>query len=177
VLVYLPRDNLAPAEFFVLTSSDLHTLVKPVQDAWLKKCQEQHGGSYAGCVWGAPWRSRYYVYAIDYDRGGEWMGQAVMCTRDKEYTIRGIGDCLARGYDRTGFFEVDTAGQRAWTVQLTESSKQSVQKPVSPGGPVSGVPSGGSGALPLPGGTPAIALPPGRAGSAPSLSPSGARTQ
>src|SRR5215469_12972101 len=39
----------------------------------------------------------YYVYAIDYDRGGEWMGQAYMCTRDKEFTIRGIGDCLARG--------------------------------------------------------------------------------
>jgi len=42
----------------------------------------------------------YYVYAIDYDRGGEWMGQAVMCTRDKEFTIRGIADCLARGFDR-----------------------------------------------------------------------------
>ena len=26
-----------------------------------------------------------------------------MCTRDKEFTIRGIGDCLARGYDRTAF--------------------------------------------------------------------------
>ena len=125
----------------------------------------------AGCVWGAPWRSRYYVYAIDYDRGGEWMGQAVTCTRDMEFTIHGIGDCLARGYDRTGFFEVDTGGQRAWTVQLTESSEQ------PPGGPGSGAPSGGSGALPLLGGTPAIALPPGRAASAPSLPPSGARTQ
>jgi hypothetical protein len=116
---------------------------------------------------GAPWRSRYYVYAIDYDRGGEWMGQAIMCTRD----------CLARGYDRTGFFEVDTGGQRAWTVQLAKSSEQSVQKPAPPGGPVNGAPSGGSGALPLSGGTPAIALPPGRSGSAPSLPPSGARTQ
>jgi uncharacterized membrane protein len=71
----------------------------------------------------------YYVYAVDYDRGGEWMGQAFMCTRDKEFTIRGIGDCLARGYDRTGFFEVDTGEQRAWTVQLTESSEQPVQRP------------------------------------------------
>jgi uncharacterized membrane protein len=26
----------------------------------------------------------YYVYAIDYDRGGEWMGQAYMCTRDND---------------------------------------------------------------------------------------------
>ena len=83
-----------------------------------------------------------------------------MCTRDKEFTI-----------------EVDTGGQRAWTVQLTESSEQSVQKPAPPGGPVSGAPSGGSGALPLSGGTPAIALPPGRSGSALSLPSPGARTQ
>ncbi|MGE3148593.1 MAG: DUF1036 domain-containing protein [Pseudorhodoplanes sp.] len=65
----------------------------------------------------------YYIYAIDYDRGGEWSGQAFMCTRDKEFTIRGTEDCLARGFDRTGFFEVDTGEQRAWTVQLTESSE------------------------------------------------------
>jgi uncharacterized membrane protein len=65
----------------------------------------------------------YYIYAIDYDRGGEWSGQAFMCTRDKEFTIRGTEDCLARGYDRTGFFEVDTGEQRAWTVQLTESNE------------------------------------------------------
>jgi uncharacterized membrane protein len=62
----------------------------------------------------------YYVYAIDYDRGGEWNGKAYMCTREKEFTIRGIEDCLARGYDRSGFFEIDTGEQRSWTVQLTE---------------------------------------------------------
>src|SRR3984893_9543327 len=39
----------------------------------------------------------YYIYAVDYDRGGEWSGKAFMCTRDKEFTIRGIEDCLARG--------------------------------------------------------------------------------
>ena len=72
----------------------------------------------------------YYVYAVDYDRGGEWMGQAFMCTRDKEFTIRGIGDCLARGFDRTGFFEVDTGEQRSWTVQLTESSEQTPPRPL-----------------------------------------------
>ena len=75
----------------------------------------------------------YYVYAIDYDHGGEWMGQAFMCTRDREFTIRGIADCLARGFDRTGFFEVDTGEQRAWTVQLTESSEQAPRRPL-PGG-------------------------------------------
>jgi len=35
----------------------------------------------------------YYVYAIDYDRGGEWMGQAYMCTRDKE--LRSAASAIA----------------------------------------------------------------------------------
>ena len=65
----------------------------------------------------------YYIYAVDYDRGGEWSGQAFMCTRDKEFIIRETRDCLAHGYDRTGFFEVDTGDQADWTVQLTESSE------------------------------------------------------
>jgi uncharacterized membrane protein len=72
----------------------------------------------------------YYVYALDYDRGGEWSGQAFMCTRDKEFTIHGTNDCLARGYDRTGFFEVDTGEQPSWTVQLTEPADQSPQTPL-----------------------------------------------
>src|SRR5690349_24316962 len=81
------------------------------------------------------------------------MGQAYMCTRDKEFAIRGIGDCLARGYDRTGFFEVDTGEQRAWTVQLTESGEQNLQKPLPglPGGAPQGAPLGGT---PAPGAAP-----------------------
>src|SRR3982075_3283282 len=70
----------------------------------------------------------YYIYALDYDRGGEWSGQAFMCSRDKEFTIKGTENCLARGFDRTGFFEVDTGEQRAWTVQLTESNEQPAQR-------------------------------------------------
>jgi uncharacterized membrane protein len=66
----------------------------------------------------------YYLYSVDYDQGGEWSGRAFMCTRDKEFTIRGIEDCLARGYDRIGFFEVDTQDQRQWTVQLTDEGQR-----------------------------------------------------
>ncbi len=77
----------------------------------------------------------YYIYAIDYDRGGEWAGQAFMCSREKEFTIRGIEDCLARGFDRTGFFEVDTGEQRSWTVQLTETGDQG-PRPLTPGTPL-----------------------------------------
>lgn len=75
----------------------------------------------------------YYVYAVDYDRGGEWSGQAHMCTRDKEFTVRGTEDCLARGYDRTGFFEVDTGEQQSWTVTLTEAGETArTSGPLSP---------------------------------------------
>jgi uncharacterized membrane protein len=120
----------------------------------------------------------YYVYAIDYDRGGEWMGQAYMCTRDKEFTIRGIGDCLARGYDRTGFFEVDTGEQRAWTVQLTESGEQPVQKPpsVSAAPPGAASPSATIGASSAPMSAPRVApqLPPGTA--PPTFLPPGSKT-
>jgi uncharacterized membrane protein len=65
----------------------------------------------------------YYVYAVDYDRGGDWGGRAFMCTRDREFTIRGVEDCLARGFDRSGFFEVDTGEQKTWTIQLTDPSR------------------------------------------------------
>jgi uncharacterized membrane protein len=65
----------------------------------------------------------YYVYALDYDRGGEWNGRAYMCTRDREFTIRGVEDCLARGYDRSGFFEIDTGEQKSWTIQLMDPNR------------------------------------------------------
>lgn len=99
----------------------------------------------------------YYIYALDYDRGGEWSGQAFMCSRDKEFTIKGTENCLARGFDRTGFFEVDTGEQRAWTVQLTETSEQPPKLPGIPGptGPPPGAPGTGFPGLPnTPGGQP-----------------------
>ncbi len=61
----------------------------------------------------------YYVFAVDYDKGGSWGGKSLMCTQDKVFTIRGIEDCEARGYTRTGFFEVDTGEATDWTVSLS----------------------------------------------------------
>jgi uncharacterized membrane protein len=89
--------------------------------------------------WNLPSRSgcevvlRGTLASRDYDRGGEWSGQAFMCTRDKEFLIRGIGDCLAHGYDRTGFFEVDTGEQSDWTVQLTETGESKPSGPATQG--------------------------------------------
>ena len=61
----------------------------------------------------------YYVFAVDSDKGGSWGGNSMMCTRDRVFTIRGIEDCEARGYRKTGFFEVDTKEETDWTVSLS----------------------------------------------------------
>jgi len=124
----------------------------------------------------------YYVYAVDYDQGGEWSGNAFMCSRDKEFTIRGFENCLARGYNRTGFFEIDTSEQKAWTVQLSEQA-QNGGKPKSnapadtppaqgPSAPAPAAPAPAappaSGAAPAPANPPAVTTPPVVSPAAPS---------
>lgn len=64
----------------------------------------------------------YYLFASDDVGGGAWDGEVPMCTRDEVFTIFGVEDCLARGYERTGFFEVDTQNRTDWTLQLTEQN-------------------------------------------------------
>jgi uncharacterized membrane protein len=92
----------------------------------------------------------YYIYAIDYDHGGEWSGQAFMCTREKEFTIKGTADCLARGFDRTGFFEVDTGEQPSWTVQLTEPAELAPKPPLQSRNPPIQTPTGTGRPAPVP---------------------------
>lgn len=84
----------------------------------------------------------YYLYAVDYDHGGEWNGKSFMCTSEREFTIRGVEDCLARGYDRSGFVEIDTGEQKSWTIQLAEPDRT----PPAPAGPAAGsaAPAGGA---------------------------------
>lgn len=65
----------------------------------------------------------YYLFVADDIGGGAWDGSVFMCTRDESFTIFGVEDCLARGYERTGFFEVDTQNRSDWTLQLTESEE------------------------------------------------------
>lgn len=65
-----------------------------------------------------------YIHAVDYDRGGEWVGTNFMCTAEKSFAIRGVHDCKKRGYKRTGFFEVDTGESQEWTIRLTDPEDQ-----------------------------------------------------
>ena len=62
----------------------------------------------------------FYLYVADDIGGGAWDGTNFMCTRDESFTIFGVEDCLARGYERTGYFEVDTQNRTDWTLQLTD---------------------------------------------------------
>jgi uncharacterized membrane protein len=68
----------------------------------------------------------FYVHAVDYDRGGAWLGKAFMCTNNGDFVIHGTEDCSVRGHDRSGFFEVDTKDQSDWIIQLSKTSGFSI---------------------------------------------------
>ncbi len=71
----------------------------------------------------------YYIYAVDYDKGGSWGGKAVLCIRDKLFTIRGIKNCKEQGYQKVGFFEVDTNEETDWTISLSGEKTTPATKP------------------------------------------------
>jgi uncharacterized membrane protein len=100
----------------------------------------------------------YYIHAVDYDRGGEWGGKSFMCTRDREFTIRGADNCLARGFDRTGFFEVDSGEQKSWTIQLLDPTRPLPPGPLPPG--ASPPPPPGAAPVPTPPGAAPLLSPP-----------------
>lgn len=61
-----------------------------------------------------------YVYAIDYERGGEWAGSHLMCTTNKTFAIRDVKRCRERGFGQNKFFEVDTGDASTWTIRLSD---------------------------------------------------------
>jgi uncharacterized membrane protein len=95
------------------------------KDGWRTEGWWNIEGAKCGTLLSGALGSRYYyLYAVDSNRGGEWSGKAFMCTRRKMFTIAGVEDCVARGYERTGFFEIDTAEQRSWTVHLYQPTQK-----------------------------------------------------
>jgi uncharacterized membrane protein len=70
----------------------------------------------------------FYIYAEDADHGGQWRGDVFMCTDDREFRILGVQECFTRGYQKTGFFEVDTGEKGSWMVRLTESGQTGSSK-------------------------------------------------
>ena len=106
------------------------------KDGWLTEGWWNLNARSCETIINGPLAARYYyVYAVDSDQGGEWSGRSFMCTRSKQFTIRGFNDCLTRGYDRTGFFEIDSGEQKSWTVQLSEQAQtgaKPLQQPPAP---------------------------------------------
>ncbi len=69
----------------------------------------------------------YYIYALDYDRGGEWSGQAFMCCATGIHH-QGHRETAWRAVSTARLFRGRTAEQRSWTVQLTEANEQPSQR-------------------------------------------------
>jgi uncharacterized membrane protein len=61
----------------------------------------------------------YYLYASD-GAAGTWEGKTRFCVApDKRFRSAGRGGCATRGFDRRGFFEVDTGKKPDWTQTLS----------------------------------------------------------
>ncbi len=62
----------------------------------------------------------YYLYASD-GGTGSWDGKNGFCVAvaDK-FAIHGRANCAGRGYDRKGFFEIDTGQSRDYTQTLSD---------------------------------------------------------
>jgi uncharacterized membrane protein len=62
----------------------------------------------------------YYLYATD-GTPGSWGGRFAFCVAaSADFSISGRADCVAHGYDRRGFFEVDTGQARDYTQNLSD---------------------------------------------------------
>jgi len=90
----------------------------------------------------------YYIYAVDREKGGSWGGKALICIKDKIFTIRGIDHCSDRGYQQQGFFEVDTGEKQDWTVSL--SGDKPAPAPGAAPAPAGQAPDQNSQAAPIP---------------------------
>jgi len=61
----------------------------------------------------------YYLYASD-GGAGDWDGGHSFCVAATDsFAIAGRQDCAGRGYDRKGFFQVDTGNRLDFTQRLS----------------------------------------------------------
>ncbi len=60
----------------------------------------------------------YYIYAIDVDRNSVWVASTPCARKKKTFTIRGTDNSKERGFESSGFFEIDTGELNTWIVQL-----------------------------------------------------------
>jgi uncharacterized membrane protein len=74
--------------------------------------------SCAGLLTGPLQARYYYLYATD-GAAGTWEGKTRFCVAPDSKFLAQRGDCAKRGYDRRGFFEIDTGRAADWTQTLS----------------------------------------------------------
>ena len=47
-----------------------------------------------------------------------WGGEKPLCSKPTRFVIKGGENCVARGFDRHLFEQIDTGSARRWTVNL-----------------------------------------------------------
>jgi uncharacterized membrane protein len=73
----------------------------------------------AGLLTGPLQGRYYYLYATD-GAAGTWEGKTHFCVApNARFKAAGRGNCAGRGFDRRGFFEVDTGKKPDWTQSLS----------------------------------------------------------
>ncbi|MFO1187853.1 MAG: DUF1036 domain-containing protein [Alphaproteobacteria bacterium] len=62
----------------------------------------------------------YYLRGVHLDVGGGWVGNRSFCVSRQSFKVSGRDKCEERGYEKAGFFEVDTQDAEDYTHTLTE---------------------------------------------------------
>lgn len=86
-------------------------------------------GSCAALMKGSLIARYYYLYALDEKKLVVLGGKALMCTKDKIFTIRGLDKCTDRGFIQQGFGELDTGEKQDWTVNLAADKSAAATPP------------------------------------------------
>lgn len=65
----------------------------------------------------------YYLFAEDQETREIWAGEIYLCTSNIEFKIRGNNNCYVRGFEKSGFFKINTNNNTNWQVRLKENNK------------------------------------------------------
>ena len=89
-------------------------------DAWISEGWWMIDAHACATILAGPLKARfYYMHARHFDVGGGWIGDRYFCTTQRSFSIMGREKCQARGFERTGFIEIDTHDAADYTHKLT----------------------------------------------------------
>lgn len=88
---------------------------------WMSQGWWNIGRGHCQIVIAGPLKARYYyLYASD-GGPGSWDGDHAFCVdASGDFRIQGRAECAASGFDRKGFFEIDTGKMTDFTQRLSD---------------------------------------------------------